>query len=59
MRTLFEQAYANMAGRAVTDEAIEAGELDMLPAADLPDPETTGGAAKQRIGLRGARTALS
>jgi hypothetical protein len=51
VRTLFEQAYANMAARAVADDRIEAGELDAMVPADIPDAETPSGGRTHRIGF--------
>jgi hypothetical protein len=35
-RSLFEMAYANMAGRAVADDRIDPDELDLIKVEDLP-----------------------
>ena len=51
VRTLFEQAYANMAARAVVDDRIEPGELDLMLPADIPDAETPSGGRSHRIGF--------
>jgi stage V sporulation protein K len=51
VRTLFEQAYANMAARAVADDRIDPGELDLMVAADIPDAETPSGGRTHRIGF--------
>jgi stage V sporulation protein K len=50
-RSIFEQAYANMASRAVADGKIQPDEVDELIVADLPpdDPFTT---ASHAIGFR-------
>jgi hypothetical protein len=51
VRTLFEQAYANMAARAVVDDRIDQGELDLMLPADIPDAETPSGGRSHRIGF--------
>jgi AAA+ superfamily predicted ATPase len=51
VRTLFEQAYANMADRAVADDRIDAGEIDLMVPADIPDAETPTGGHSHRIGF--------
>ncbi len=51
VRTLFEQAYANMAARAVADDHIDPGELDLMVPADIPDAETPSGGRTHRIGF--------
>jgi SpoVK/Ycf46/Vps4 family AAA+-type ATPase len=54
VRTLFEQAYANMAARAVVDDRIDPGELDLMLPSDIPDAQTPSGGRSHRIGF-GAR----
>jgi SpoVK/Ycf46/Vps4 family AAA+-type ATPase len=51
VRTLFEQAYANMAARAVADDRIEPAELELMIPADIPDAETPSGGRSHRIGF--------
>jgi stage V sporulation protein K len=51
VRTLFEQAYANMAARAVADDRIDPVELELMIPADIPDAETPSGGRSHRIGF--------
>jgi stage V sporulation protein K len=51
VRTLFEQAYANMAARAVADDRIDPGELDLMVPADIPNAETPSGGRPHHIGF--------
>jgi len=51
VRTLFEQAYANMAARALADDRIEASELDLMTVADIPDAQTPSGGHSRHIGF--------
>ena len=52
VRSLFEQAYANMAGRALADEAIDASELDTMTTDDIPVSDPSAGVTIHRIGFR-------
>ncbi|MEI7743689.1 MAG: AAA family ATPase [Chloroflexota bacterium] len=51
VRTLFEQAYANMAARVLADGSIDATELDLLTEADIPDAQTPSGGHSHHIGF--------
>ena len=52
VRTLFEQAYGDMAARAVADDRIDASELDLMTVADIPDGEAAGATRVRRIGFQ-------
>ena len=52
VRTLFEQAYANMAGRAMSDGTIDVTELRDMTVSDLVDPGDGPYAAHRPIGFR-------
>jgi AAA+ superfamily predicted ATPase len=52
VRTLFEQAYANMAARAVADDRIDPDELDLMTLPDIPDGEAAGTGRVRRIGFQ-------
>lgn len=52
VRSLFERSFANMAQRAIADEQIEAAELGLLVAADLPAPDEDRWPARRHIGFR-------
>ncbi len=52
VRSLFEQAYANMAARALTDDAIDAAELDLMTVDDIPTSDPAAGDTRHRIGFR-------
>ncbi len=52
VRSLFEQAYANMAARVLADDTIDAAELDTMMADDIPTSDPAAGDARRRIGFR-------
>ncbi len=52
IRSLFEQAYANMAARAVADGTIDEAEMSRLAAADIPLVDASAGEAVRHIGFR-------
>lgn len=52
VRTLFEQAYANMAARALADGIIDAVELETMLPADLPGHDPSAGGRIHRIGFK-------
>ncbi len=52
VRSLFEQAYANMAARAVADDAIDATELDTMTGVDIPVTDPSAGGQRHRIGFQ-------
>ncbi len=52
VRSLFEQAYANMAARVLADDTIDATELDTMMADDIPTSDPAAGDAPRRIGFR-------
>ncbi len=52
IRSLFEQAYANMAARAVADGTIDEAEMSRLEAADIPLVDASAGEAVRHIGFR-------
>lgn len=52
VRSLFEQAYANMAARALADDAIDAAELDLMAVDDIPTSDPAAGDSRHRIGFR-------
>ncbi len=52
VRSLFEQAYANMAARALADDAIDAAELDLMTVDDIPTSDPAAGDTRHRIGFR-------
>jgi Holliday junction resolvasome RuvABC ATP-dependent DNA helicase subunit len=57
VRSLFEQAYANMAARVLADDTIEATELDLLTVDDIPVSDPSAGEPRHPIGFRaGTRT---
>lgn len=55
VRTLFEQAYANLAARALADGRIEPGEVDLLLVEDIPDAQTPAGGHSRHIGFSADR----
>jgi stage V sporulation protein K len=52
VRSLFEQAYANMAGRALADDTIDPAELDLMAVDDIPTSDPAAGDTRRRIGFR-------
>jgi Holliday junction resolvasome RuvABC ATP-dependent DNA helicase subunit len=52
VRSLFEQAYANMAARVVADDAIDDAELDTMTGADIPTTDPSAGGQRHRIGFQ-------
>jgi Holliday junction resolvasome RuvABC ATP-dependent DNA helicase subunit len=52
IRSLFEQAYANMAARAVADGTIDETEMGRLEAADIPAVDASAGEVVRHIGFR-------
>ena len=53
VRSVFEQAFANMAERAVADDRIDAAEISTMIAGDLPKPgEPRWTETRRRIGFR-------
>ena len=52
VRSLFEQAYADMAARVVADDTIDAAELDTMVEADIPVTDPSTGGEPHRIGFR-------
>ena len=52
VRSLFEQAYANMAARVVADDAIDDTELDTMIGADIPATDPSAGGQRHRIGFK-------
>jgi SpoVK/Ycf46/Vps4 family AAA+-type ATPase len=52
IRSLFEQAYANMAARAVADGVIDEAEIGRLEAADIPAVDASAGEPVRHIGFR-------
>jgi hypothetical protein len=52
VRSLFEQAYANMAGRALADDTIDPAELDLMTVDDIPTSDPAAGDTHRRIGFR-------
>ena len=52
VRSLFEQAYANMAARALADDSIDDSELDLMTGADIPVTDPSAGGQRHRIGFR-------
>ena len=52
VRSLFEQAYANMAARVFADNTIDAAELDTMTEADIPITDPSAGGEPHRIGFR-------
>ena len=52
IRSLFEQAYANMAARAVADGTIDDAEMGRMEAADIPLVDASAGEAVRHIGFR-------
>jgi len=52
VRSLFEQAYANMAGRALADDTIDPAELDLMTVDDIPTSDPAAGDTRRRIGFR-------
>jgi len=52
VRSLFEQAYADMAARVVADDTIDAAELDTMVEADIPVTDPSAGGEPHRIGFR-------
>jgi SpoVK/Ycf46/Vps4 family AAA+-type ATPase len=52
VRSLFEQAYADMAARVLADDAIDATELDTMTVADIPVTDPSAGDQRHRIGFR-------
>ena len=52
VRSLFEQAYANMAARALADDTIDAAELDLMTVDDIPVTDASAGEPRRRIGFR-------
>ena len=51
-RTLFEEAFANMAARAFEDDRIDEGELELMIVDDLPDPGAHRTVELRRVGFR-------
>ncbi len=51
VRTLFEQAYANMAARALEDGRIDPAEVELMTAADIPGADTPAGGHSHHIGF--------
>lgn len=56
IRSLFEQAYANMAARAVADGTIDQTELGRMEAADIPAVDASAGGQIHRIGFQPGNT---
>jgi stage V sporulation protein K len=54
VRSLFEQAYANMAARVFADNTIDAAELDTMTEADISVTDPSAGGQIHRIGFRPA-----
>jgi stage V sporulation protein K len=54
VRSLFEQAYANMAARVFADNTIDDTELDTMTEADIPVTDPSAGGQPHRIGFRPA-----
>ena len=54
VRSLFEQAYANMAARVLADDTIDAAELDTMTEADIPVTDASAGGQPHHIGFRPA-----
>jgi len=54
VRSLFEQAYANMAARVFADSTIDAAELETMTEADIPVTDPSAGGQPHRIGFRPA-----
>ena len=52
IRSLFEQAYANMAARAVADGTIDDQELARMEAADIPAADASAGGQIHHIGFQ-------
>jgi stage V sporulation protein K len=52
VRSLFEQAYANMAARALADDTIDDAELDVMTGADIPATDPSAGGQRHRIGFQ-------
>jgi len=52
IRSLFEQAYANMAARTVADGTIDEAEMALMEAADIPLVDASAGEAVRHIGFR-------
>ncbi len=52
IRSLFEQAYANMAARAVADGTIDESEMSRMEAIDIPAVDASAGEAERHIGFR-------
>ena len=52
VRSLFEQAYANMAARVVADDAIDDAELDTMTGTDIPATDPSAGGQRHRIGFQ-------
>lgn len=53
VRSVFEQAFANMAERAVADDRIDRAEISTMIAADLPKPgEPSWTESRRRVGFR-------
>ena len=52
VRSVFEQAYANMAARILADDAIEDAELETMTVADIPTVDAQGGEPAHHIGFR-------
>ena len=53
-RTLFEEAFANMAARAFEDDRIDEGELELMIVDDLPAPGVHRTVELRRVGFRPA-----
>jgi stage V sporulation protein K len=52
VRSLFEQAYANMAARVLADDTIEDAELDAMTVDDIPVTDVASGEQRHRIGFQ-------
>ena len=57
VRSLFEQAYANMAARALEDDTVDDAELDSMTWADIPVTDPSAGGQRHRIGFQAAEAA--
>lgn len=57
VRSLFEQAYANMAARALADDTVDDAELDSMTGADIPVTDPSTGGQRHRIGFQAAEVA--
>jgi SpoVK/Ycf46/Vps4 family AAA+-type ATPase len=57
VRTVFEEAYANMATRALEDGVIEEGELELMVVADLPEVQAGAAMQARKVGFSPLETA--